>query len=206
MYTPSQFAEDDLDNLHDFIQKHSFATVISRDETEPVASHLPLLLDRSAGPRGQLIGHLARANSQWQTVAGQTVLSVFHGPHAYISPAWYEAKNIVPTWNYVAVHVYGKWVPDDSRESREEIARRYVDFYEADRDVPWRLDEPDDEFIDKLLDAIVCFRIDIERIEGKWKLSQNHDTTRRERVIRALREQGGEMPSNIAALMEQTLG
>jgi len=106
MYIQSNFVETDQHKLHDFIERQSFVTLVSNDGGEPVASHLPLLLDRDHGPHGRLIGHMARANPQWQSADNQSVLAIFHGPHAYISPTWYEAVNVVPTWNYVAVHVY----------------------------------------------------------------------------------------------------
>ena len=133
------------------------------------------------------------------------VLAIFIGPHAYISPTWYEAEAVVPTWNYVAVHVYGTFRLDDRRIRRLEIVRRYVDSYEATMDPPWSLENADDNFIDELLDAIVGFRMDIERIEGKWKLGQNHDANRRTKVIRALKEVGGEDRERIADLMSQGL-
>lgn len=204
MYVPPAFNEPDPTKLHDFIEQHSFATLVSQGG-KPVASHLPLLLDRDNQSQGRLIGHMAKANVQWKDADGQPVLAVFHGPHAYISPTWYEAENVVPTWNYVAVHVYGTFRLDDSRGRRLEIVRRYVDFYEATLEPPWSLESADDDFIDKLLDAIVGFRIDIERIEGKWKLNQNLDPTRRARVIRALRDAGGEDRQRIADLMSETL-
>lgn len=205
MYVPTPFAETDQARLHEFIEEHGFATVVSQDGKGPVASHLPLLLDREVGPHGQLIGHMARANPQWKHADGQDMLVIFHGPHAYVSPTWYEAANVVPTWNYVAVHVYGTFWLDDSRSRQLEIVRRYVDFYEATMDRPWSLEHADEGFIGKLLDAIVGFRIDIERIEGQWKLSQNHDPARRTKVIRALREAGGEDRERIADLMSETM-
>src|SRR3954469_15609634 len=108
MYIPAAFAERDLTKLHDFIEQHSFGLLVSQVDGLPFASHLPFLLDRTAGPHGTLIGHMARANPQWRTLAGQMALVVFSGPHAYVSPTWYEAANTVPTWNYAAVHATGR--------------------------------------------------------------------------------------------------
>lgn len=205
MYVPTIFAETDKHKLHEFIEHHSFATLVSHHGGAPVASHLPLLLEREEGPHGQLICHMARANPQWRHADGQETLTIFHGPHAYISPTWYEAENVVPTWNYIAVHVYGTFRLDDSRSRRLEIIRMYVDSYEAALDLPWSLENADDGFIDKLLDGIVGFKIDIERIEGKWKLNQNHEPKRRAKAIRALREAGGEDREQIADLMSQMM-
>ena len=106
MYVPSAFAETDLGKLHDFMRHHSFAVLTSHDGTALDASHLPLLLASDAGTQGQLLGHMARANPQWRRVEGE-VMAVFSGPHAYISPTWYEEPGTVPTWNYMAVHAYG---------------------------------------------------------------------------------------------------
>src|ERR1700759_3803266 len=106
MYVPSHFAETDLATLHDFIERYSFGLLVSQVDGQPFGTHLPFLLDRSA-PHGTLIGHMARANPHWQSLREQPALVVFAGPHAYISPTWYEAANVVPTWNYTAVHVSG---------------------------------------------------------------------------------------------------
>jgi transcriptional regulator len=201
MYVPPTFAVTDHPTLHAFIESHSFATLVSHDGTAPFASHVPLLLDRDAGPHGRLIGHVARANPQWQHAAGQRVLAIFSGPHAYISPTWYAAQNVVPTWNYVAVHVYGalRLIDDDTR--LHDIVCRTVEVYERDMPRPWSIDSAEATFIDTLLAAIVGFEIDIDRIEGKWKLSQNHDADRRARVTQALRAQGGADGRRIADLM-----
>jgi transcriptional regulator len=202
MYIPASFKQDDVAVLHEFIEQHSFATLVSRHDEAPLASHMPLLLDRGSGASGTLIGHVARANPQWQQAEGQNVLAIFSGPHAYISPAWYEADNVVPTWNYTAVHAYGSWQTIDDAASLEQIVRDYVDFYERPRKSPWQLDASP-EFLQKLLPQIVGFRIEIARLEGKWKLSQNHPPQRRQKVINALRLQADENSLAIAALMER---
>ena len=144
------------------------------------ASHLPLLLETDAGPNGSLIGHLARANPQWQGVDGQQVLAVFSGPHAYVSPSFYEAENVVPTWNYVAVHVYGTLRVLDDPELLTKILDKSVKMYEQNRPSPWLLDA-DTAYFEKMVRAIVGFRIEIDRIEGKWKLSQNQPAERQEK-------------------------
>lgn len=204
MYIPLSFVETNRSTLHDFIESHSFATLISHHAGEPSASHVPLLLERDSGPHGRLIGHLAKANPQWESAADQSVLAIFHGPHAYISPEWYAAHNVVPTWNYVAVHAYGRMKLIDDRARLASIIRRTVETYEQPRATPWLLDAPDADFVDKLLNAIVCFEIDIERLEGKWKLNQNHPTERRDKVIAGLLSTGHPEAAAIAELMKQT--
>lgn len=201
MYIPASFVKADPQELHDFIAAHSFGTLVSHSEDEPAASHIPFLLDRNVAPHGRLTGHVARANPQWKTLEDSRVLVIFSGPHTYISPAWYTAKNVVPTWNYVAVHVYGRVRLVSDPDRLLDILRRTVDVYEASRSEPWSLDEPDDDFVRGLLDAIVGFDIEIERIEGKWKLSQNHDEERRRRVIDELRAAGSANDIAIADLM-----
>lgn len=203
MYIPSSFSETDLTKLFDFIEQHNFGLIVSQLDNEPVAVHLPLLLDRQAGQSGMLIGHMARANPQWQA-ANRNVLVVFSGPHAYISPSWYEAENVVPTWNYVAVHVYGILHLVEEGEATVKILRDLVLLHEKSMPKPWGFRD-DDEFVNRLAESVVAFQVKITRIEGKWKLSQNHPRERREKVIDALALQRGENSQAIAALMARTL-
>lgn len=204
MYTPSSFEETDLNKLHDFIEQHSFATLVSGSECDIHASHLPLLLDRDGGSHGRLVGHMARANPQWRDAATGSALSIFHGPHAYISPTWYQDKNVVPTWNYVAVHATGKLKIVDDRSGISEIVRRYVDVYEAGLPTPWSIDSADADFIDGLIDSVVGFEITIDRLEGKWKLNQNQDERRRRLAATELRKAVDDNSAAIATMMEKS--
>lgn len=206
MYTPFSFVENDLSTLHSCIEEKSFATLVTTDDSGPVVSHLPLLLDRADGAMGTLIGHMAKANPQWRGITNGDALAVFHGPHAYISPSWYREKNVVPTWNYVAVHAKGKVKLVEDQSELLDIVRRYVNFYEASMAEPWQMGSAEPEFIEKLLDAIVGFTIEISSIEGKWKLNQNHSEVRRRNVIDGLKTRPGENNSQIAELMKATLG
>lgn len=205
MYIPPSFLVTDSATMHDFMQSHSFATLVSQAGAEPLASHLPLLVDRDVGTHGRLIGHMARANSHWQSAAGQRVLAIFHGPHAYVSPGWMESQNVVPTWNYVTVHAYGSLRLIEDRDRLRDIVQRMVETYEASRSSPWSMSQPESEFIDKLLAAIVGFEINIDRLEGKWKLNQNHPVERREQIIRGLLETGRPDEQQVAELMRATL-
>ncbi len=201
MYTPASFRVDDLPTLHSFIEQHSFATLCSTTDGELEATHLPLLLDREIGPHGRLVGHMARANSQWQRAAGSRVMAIYSGPHAYISPTWYESNETVPTWNYAAVHASGvlRLIEDESR--LREIVRRTVDVYERSMPKPWSMDVVPPQFLDKMFVGIVGFEIEIDRLEGKWKLNQNHPVERRENVIRSLLETGRPEDAAVARLM-----
>jgi transcriptional regulator len=202
VYIPTHFEQTDLAVLHDFIERNSFALLCSTGEDGcPFASHLPLLLERRPGPFGALIGHMARANPQWRHADGKAVLAVFSGPHAYVSPSWYEADNVVPTWNYVAVHATGILRAIHDRDALLKIVADSVEVYERSLPAPWRLPLSGD-YLERMLRGIVGFRVEIARLEGKWKLSQNHPEERREKVVRGLRRRGGRDEEAIADLME----
>lgn len=204
MYIPAAFVEADQTKLHDFIEEHSFGLLVSQVQGSPFASHLPFLLERTVGLHGVLVGHMARANPHWREANGQMALAIFSGPHAYISPTWYEAEQVVPTWNYTAVHVWGRFQIVEDEDALAEIVRESVRVYERAMPRPWSFDGSA-TFVARLLAQIVGFRIEIEKIEGKWKLNQNHPAERREKVIRALREQGGENAQAVAAWMQALL-
>lgn len=205
MYVPPSFRVTDTAVLQDFIDQHGFATLISQANGEPFATHLPLMLDRGAGDLGRLAGHVAKANSQWRSLADQPLLAIFHGPHAYISPGWMEARDVVPTWNYVAVHAYGRAQLVDNAIRLREIVEQLVAKYEASRPTPWSLAEPSAEYLDRMLAGIVGFEVEVERLEGKWKLSQNYPPERRQSIMDGLRETDRPDELAIADLMHQTL-
>lgn len=190
MYVPSALQVADPDQLAQFMAEHSFATVITEHDGAPFASHLPLLHERDVGSHGTLVGHMAKPNPQWQAAAdradGVSALAVFHGPHTYISPTWYAEPNTVPTWNYVAVHATGRLRLIQDEQRLLQLLTKTVDNYEASQNQPWRIEDQDAGFIQKLLGGIVGFEIEIERLEGKWKLNQNHSAERRERVMSIL--------------------
>ena len=203
MYIPASFAETDAARLHQFIRRNSFAVLTSQCQGGLIASHLPLLFDDEAGPHGHLLGHMARANPQWRDVRGE-VMAIFSGPHAYVSPSWYEEEGTVPTWNYVAVHAYGDFQVAEERDGLLDILRRSVLTYESHRPEPWAFDESAPH-VEAMLKAIVGFRVEITRLEGKWKLSQNHPEARRQKVMRALAARPDEDSREIARLMSAGL-
>ena len=173
MYIPPTFAVQDPEQLTRFIAQNSFATLITQDESgAPFASHVPLLFDPQPAP-GRLLGHLARANAQWHHFENpRPVLAIFHGPHAYISPRWYATGPAVPTWNYAVVHAYGtpKLMVEEAR--LEALVRRMVRFYEPQGEDQAQIELPAD-FLARQLKAIVGFEIQLDRLEGKFKLGQN---------------------------------
>jgi transcriptional regulator len=204
MYIPKAFAETDQAKLFEFMRANSFGILFSQGNGQPYATHLPFLLETDeAQSRVVLWGHFAKANPHWKMIEGE-VLAVFSGPHAYISPAWYEAENTVPTWNYTAVHAYGSLTLTHEQEDLLKIVAETVEFYERSRPNPWQFDAAN-EFYHKLAGGIVGFKIDISRLEGKWKLNQNHPLERQEKVVKALQQSTRQTDRAIAALMAENL-
>jgi transcriptional regulator len=203
MYIPAAFRVDDFDEMSAFIEEHSFATLVTFDGTAPFASHLPLLFDKEHGESGTLSGHVARSNEQWKHLQkGSEVLAVFQGPHAYISPSWYETDLAVPTWNYIAVHAYGTPRILDNNALDAQL-RTMIQKYESRFSSPWQGDLPQD-FWAKLRGAIVGFEIEITRLEGKWKLSQNRSEADQNSVMKALRDAPHENERAIAQAMQKS--
>jgi transcriptional regulator len=203
MYIPPAFQQTDPMVLSEFMRRYSFALLLSNRAGELQASHLPLLYVRQPGGSGVLYGHLARANPHWRQLAGE-VLAIFQGPHAYISPTWYDAEQVVPTWNYAAIHVTGNLSLIDDPMAAVDVLGRLVEFYEQDADSPWEFD-PREDWLQRLAAAIVAFRIDVTSIEGKWKMSQNQPVERRLRVIAALAAHHDDNFRAVADLIRETL-
>ena len=188
MYIPKAFREDDLSTIHTLIREYSFATLITQHEGVPFATHLPFILDVQRGPSGTLLAHMARANPQWHDfVDEQKVLVIFQGPHAYISPSWYEVDLSVPTWNYAVVHAYGIPRLIEDQEVLYNLLKILIQTHEAQFEKPWSFELPDD-YLQKMMRGIVGFEIEITRLEGKFKMSQNRTEAERENVITALQE------------------
>ena len=201
MYSPAHFQVDDPATLVAFMRQHSFATIVTHDGQAPQATHMPVLLD--AGGR-TLISHMARANPQWRHFEnGQEVLVIFTGPHAYISPAWYATAPAVPTWNYTAVHAYGIPRIVTSHERFAQMLHDLTEHYESGRENRWHGELPT-EFRDKLMHGIVGVEIEITRIEGKFKLSQNRPDDA-PGVIAALAASADQTDREVATMMQACL-
>jgi len=204
MYIPNSFREDDPKLLHELIRQHNFGILITQRDGAPFATHLPFMLDAERGPHGTLLAHMARANPQWcDFAAGQVALAIFQGPHAYISPSWYEAMPSVPTWNYAVVHAYGVPRVIEDRQELQRMLGRLVATHESPRAQPWRMELPDD-YIDRMMRAIVGFEIEISRLEGKLKLSQNRGENDRRQVAQALAESGEPLDRAVAEMMRDS--
>jgi len=200
MYIPEAFRESRTEVLHDLIRQHSFATLVSQTERGLVATHLPFLLDPARGQLGTLRGHFARANEHWRALAepGEHLV-VFQGPHAYISPAWYGTPMAVPTWNYVAVHAYGLPTLIDDGPALRRILDDTVALFEARFAYQWR--PPEGDFVPNLMRNVVGFELELTRLEGKLKLSQNRSRADQEGVVVGLRAQGDPVGLAVADLM-----
>lgn len=188
MYIPEHFAETDLRTLHEFMRRYSFATLVTQHGGTPFASHLPLSLDSCIGTHGAVLGHMARNNGQWRDFAdGAEVLVMFQGAHAYVSPSWYEPNPMsVPTWNFTAVHAYGK-ARILSEDELLATLHQLVDENERAFALPWKL-ELTQAMRERMLGAIVGFEISLNRIEGKFKLSQNRGEQDRKNIIAQLQQ------------------
>ncbi|MCR6111416.1 FMN-binding negative transcriptional regulator [Bacillus sp. A301a_S52] len=201
MYIPSQFKMADKKVIYDIMEEHSFATVFSRHNGMPFATHLPLILDEE---NTYLYGHFARPNSQWKDIENQTVLAVFHGPHCYISPSWYETNQAVPTWNYVAVHVYGEVQLLEDEKELTDYLQKMVWKYE-NPDSSYNLKDMDPKLLVSMNKGVQGFKIKITNLEGKAKLSQNHSLQRQERVINQLDQFSTTDEQQISSLMKTNI-
>lgn len=172
LYVPPHFRIEDRERLVAFMRGHAFATLLTAGDAGLDVSHVPLLVDLE-GEAIRLRGHLARANAQWQALEGaRHVTAIFHGPHAYVSPTWYATHPSVPTWNYAVVHAHGTARLTDEAELHE-VVNELSAIYEAGNRPPWKLSEQPAPYVSSMLGMVVGFEIEVARVEGKFKLSQN---------------------------------
>lgn len=190
MYSPPYNRVEDRAELVEFMRANSFALLLTATGGAPLASHLPVTVADGAG--GLVIhSHMARNNPQWQEFFDDEVLVVFSGPHAYVSPRWYQAEERVPTWNYAAVHAYGKVTVTADRAVKHAAQRALVESL----DPQWlpKFDALRPEYVQGMLEGIVTFDIAVTRLETRWKLSQNRG--RREMELIAAELERSEDPS-----------
>jgi transcriptional regulator len=198
LYVPPAFRVEDRRELVRFIEANAFGTLVSSDGDDLHVSHIPFLVEEGDAGALRLVGHVARANDHWKALErAKHAVAIFQGPHAYVSPSWYEGAPAVPTWNYAVVHAHGKARPIGEPELRRALARLSAQ-YEHGRPKPWRMEDLEEEYVRKLVRAVVGFAIQVERLEGKFKLSQNRPGSDAERVAEALEAEGA---ADMAALM-----
>ena len=191
MYNPSSFAEHDVAVMHDFIEAHPFGALVTASSSGLFATHLPLVLDRQLGPHGTLQGHIARANPHHEVAGdGSEALVLFTGADSYVTPSIYASKakhgKVVPTWNYVAVHAHGTLRFVREPDALHRHLARLTARHEASRAQPWSITDAPADYIAKQLGAIVGVEIEIARLEGKWKMSQNRSAEDVDGVIEGL--------------------
>lgn len=195
MYIPKAHEETRVDVLHDFIEEHPFATLVTMGSAGLFATHLPLVLEREGGTLGILRGHISRANQQWRDFsAAVDALVIFAGPYHYITPNWYAEKEktgkVVPTWNYAVVHAYARLAVIDDPAWLLRNVTALTDVHESGSAQKWRVSDAPEEYIQALTRGIVGVELTITRLEGKWKVSQNQSVEDRARVVKGLEELG----------------
>jgi transcriptional regulator len=206
MYVPLDFRVDDQSTLHDLMERFSFSTLITVQDGRPLVTHLPFLLDRQAGEHGTLIGHMARANQQWQSFSpGIEALAIFQGDHGYVSPSWYEVHPAVPTWNYLVVHAYGAPRIIEDEDGKRAVLGSLVAKFESGSNPPWTMELPD-AYLRAMMQGIAAFEMPISRLEGKFKLSQNRSREDQARVVAALAQSPHSADRALASAMAQALG
>jgi len=191
MYLPKHFAETDIAVMHQLMRAHPLATVVTQGADGLEANHIPLYLDASAGPNGTLRGHVARANPlAADATVNRKILVIFKGPDCYISPSGYATKaehgKVVPTWNYTAVHAYGELHLIDDADWLLAQLHALTAEQEGGLPRPWAVDDAPADYIGKMLGAIVGIEICIDRLVGKWKVSQNQPAVNQASLIAAL--------------------
>ncbi len=200
MYVPAQFSPTEEDVQH-LLARHRAADLITAGPDGLEATMLPFLHDPE---QGTLLGHFARNNDHWKRADGRRGLVIVRGPDSYISPTWYPSKaehgRVVPTWNYVTAHVHGPVTVHDDVDWVEALVRRLTDVHEADRPAPWRVDDAPEKFLRGMLRAIVGVEVRIERIDAKFKLSQNRPAADIDGVVAGLRSVGDAAGAEAVAL------
>jgi transcriptional regulator len=206
MYTPKNFEQSDPDQLKALITNYPLATLITYSETGLEANHIPFLLNSSADT-DVLQGHFAKSNQLWKTLKDQSeVLVIFHGPNTYISPNYYPTKQdtgkVVPTWNYVTVHVKGvmSYIHDD--DCNMDLVTNLTNQHESEQAIPWTVSDAPKDFTKKMLSGIVGIEITILSMQGKWKLSQNQPEQNQRGVVTGLSQQADSGSQTMAGMIE----
>jgi transcriptional regulator len=201
VYIPEFNRQEDRSAALAFMRANPFAILVSNAGDIPFATHLPVLVDE-AGDQVVLRGHMAKANPHWKSMqAGGESLTIFHGPHAYISPSLYEIRESVPTWNYAAVHVYGEATVFSDEEGLNQTLHRTIQTFDSSYLAQWS--ELSDEYRSRMMKHIVGFEIKAKRLEAKFKLSQNRTKGEQARVIQSLSQSPDSNISGVAELMRQ---
>ena len=190
LYIPSHFRVEDQKTLREFIEANAFGILVTSGPEGLHVSHIPFIVESGENAALRLLGHLARMNPQAKALeSAKHVLVIFQGPHGYVSPTWYEHHPAVPTWNFSVAHVHGRLAPMEEAGLRDLVGRLAAK-YEAGRPNAWSVEGAPADFIQKMLNTITGFSIEVERIEGKFKMSQNRPGDDAKRVMDALEREG----------------
>jgi transcriptional regulator len=210
MYVNPSHQLTDREAIFSLIASHPLGAWVCHGREGLIANHVPFLLDRSRGPHGTLIGHVARANGVWRELDAATPSVVmFQGPQAYITPGWYPGKTehgrVVPTWNYMVAHAHGVARAIEDREWLLDMLNRLTDAQEARQAAPWSVSDAPRSFIDKLMGVIVGIELPIERLEGKLKVSQDEANQDRRGTVQGLRNKPGDETEAVADLVGKAM-
>jgi len=201
MYAPKHNRLEDRVALLAYMRAYSFAALTTAGPAGLMATHLPFVIEDSDG-RIRLLAHMAKANPQWREfAAGTDALVIFMQPHAYVSPRLYDSRQNVPTWNYVAVHVYGRPVLIEEREAKIELQQKLIRQHDAG--YLEQMAELPESYLDAKLAAIVSFSLEVTRIDARYKLSQDKNPAERERIARDLEAGGEGVAADTARLMRE---
>ncbi|MGE0765730.1 MAG: FMN-binding negative transcriptional regulator [Hyphomicrobiaceae bacterium] len=209
MYIPPLFRVSELPEIHSAMREARSASFVTATSDGLVATPLPIILDESDGPYGTLYAHIARANPQWKLEPTCEAMAIFSGPEAYVSPSWYATKHethkVVPTWNYVAVHAYGPAQFFDDADRLLDVVTRLTNLHEQPMGDRWAVSDAPAEFIRSQLKGIVGIRMQISRLEGKRKMSQNRNAADRAGVKAGLTASDRHEDQVVAALVPTSL-
>ena len=208
MYIPKLHEETDIAVLHALIRAYPLAAWVTSADGELSANHIPFLLDPTRGEFGTFIGHVARANDVWKLLAEPiSSVVIFQGSESYITPSWYPSKHAggkaVPTWNYAVVHAHGRPRAIEDRVWLLDHINQLTDTHEAGQALPWKVADAPADYIERMLGAIVGIEIPIDRLVGKWKVSQNRTMPDKLGVIGGLLQRGDDRSKAMATVVGQ---
>ena len=201
MYIPNYYKNENLEEVKNFLIGNSFGILINQTNGKLTGTHIPMELDKDENGDDVLVGHISKANPQWENFNdNEEILAIFNGPHAYVSSSWYEKEN-VPTWNYIAVHIYGKIKIIEGEELLDSL-KKLVDKYERNSENPVSVEKMSSRTL-KQINGIIGFSIKINEIQAAYKLSQNRNESDYHNIVDKLENTGDPISTNLAKEMKE---
>ena len=201
MYIPNYYKNENLEEVKNFLIGNSFGILINQTNGKLTGTHIPMELDKDENGDDVLVGHISKANPQWENFnENEEILAIFNGPHAYVSSSWYEKEN-VPTWNYIAVHIYGKIKIIEGEELLDSL-KKLVDKYERNSENPVSVEKMSSRTL-KQINGIIGFSIKINEIQAAYKLSQNRNESDYHNIVDKLENTGDPISNNVAEEMKK---